>query len=246
MEPELIVVEACNRFFIVEQRWGFDERGTLSDSWDPDDKKYQMFPTAYIFGLMCGPYSRVYREWCRYDNRRKQKMRFGYIVEARNKRQVVEEMNRRGHAAMFNSKMHYPIDKETYMYNPDYDTTQDGRDIRRRGAALAGHTTAATTLTKLQDSLLRQAAEVQAKIDYLESLPKEPVWDDDKPNVIYFQKQFSEGGRFFDYAAIKAGDGLWYTTGPRTPKGFTWQALIEWIDEGHWPILSRATKFKSL
>lgn len=245
MEPELIVIEECNRFFIVQQRMGMDHptKGA-SDSWTPTNRHEQafMFPCAYIFTVMNGPYSRIYREWVRYDNRKRHAdMQFGYIVEARNKRQVVEEMNRRGHAAMFNSKFYYPHnDKEGYIMNyADYDGY-------RRGAALAGHTTAVTSLSKLQDALLRQAAEVQAKIDYLDSLPKEPVWDDDKPNVIYFQKQFSEGGRFFDYAAIKAGDGLWYTTGPRTPKGFTWQQLIEWIDEGHWPILSRATKFKAL
>lgn len=75
----------------------------------------------------------------------------------------------------------------------------------------------------------RSAAEALEKLEWLDSLPKEPSFDDDRPVVIYFQKQFNVGGRVYDYAALKAPDGLWYTTGPKSPKGFTWDQLIEWL-----------------
>lgn len=72
----------------------------------------------------------------------------------------------------------------------------------------------------------------QAELDRLYRLPDEPVVEDDAPNVIYFQKRFSPNSRVYDYAAIKASDGLWYTTGPQSPKGYSWDRLIEWIYDG--------------
>ena len=35
----------------------------------------------------------------------------------------------------------------------------------------------------------------------------------------------------YDYAATRAGDGLWYVTGPRSLKGGrTWEDLVGWLD----------------
>jgi hypothetical protein len=50
---------------------------------------------------------------------------------------------------------------------------------------------------------------------------------------IVFTKVFPNGNRRYTYAAARAGGrgGLWYTTGPRSPKGYTWEKLYEWITE---------------
>lgn len=86
------------------------------------------------------------------------------------------------------------------------------------------------------DRRIRQAElaaeRAQAEIDRLLRLPAEPVVEDDAPNVIFFQKRFSRGGRLYDYSAVKASDGLWYTTGPQSPKGYSWDRLVEWLYDG--------------
>jgi hypothetical protein len=102
------------------------------------------------------------------------------------------------------------------------------------------------TLANLQSSLLMQAAQVQARIDRIASFPDEPVMPDDRPNIVYFQKRFSVGGKKYDYAAIQAGDGKWYTTGPKTPKGFAWADLIQWINEDVDTVVYSVRKLKEL
>jgi hypothetical protein len=81
------------------------------------------------------------------------------------------------------------------------------------------------TLDRALEMLSNQEARIQMQMDRLAQLP-----EDDFGNgaVITFQKQFREGGRIYDYAAIKAA-GLWYSTGPLAPKGFTWDALMAWL-----------------
>lgn len=54
----------------------------------------------------------------------------------------------------------------------------------------------------------------------------EDTYDDG--TVIKFVKSFVKGGKEYSYAAIKV-DGLWYTTGPKVPKGYTWDELILWL-----------------
>jgi hypothetical protein len=46
--------------------------------------------------------------------------------------------------------------------------------------------------------------------------------------VIRFRKQFKPDGKLYAYAAIKCEDG-WYTSGPRTPKGYSWDELVAWL-----------------
>lgn len=78
----------------------------------------------------------------------------------------------------------------------------------------------------------REAERLEAKVAELEALPGEPEVDEGEPNVIWFTKVWQNGTREYTYAAAKAGDGLWYTTGPNTPKGYTWDQLIEWVHDG--------------
>ena len=57
---------------------------------------------------------------------------------------------------------------------------------------------------------------------------------DYSPGVIVgFEYQFSPYGQWYEYAAIKcSGNGLWYTTGPKSPKGYTWEQFTCWLSQG--------------
>lgn len=80
----------------------------------------------------------------------------------------------------------------------------------------------------------------------LESLPSEPEVEDSEPNVIWFTKTFQNGSREYTYAAVKCSDGLWYTSGPNTPKGYVWDRLVDWIFNGESAEVWHATAYDSL
>lgn len=90
-----------------------------------------------------------------------------------------------------------------------------------------------------------EALEAQAKrlLKYAEEARAELArWgDDDFPDgaVITFTKRFPGGTVDYNYAAIKTihhnvGEDveLWYTTGPKAPKGYTWEELTKWMGNG--------------
>lgn len=66
------------------------------------------------------------------------------------------------------------------------------------------------------------------KLAKLDRFGEEDPFDDGA--VIQFEKQFGNG-RLYSYAAIRA-DGLWYTTGPRSPKGYTWEDFTQFLADG--------------
>jgi hypothetical protein len=39
------------------------------------------------------------------------------------------------------------------------------------------------------------------------------------------------GGKVYDYASVRAGNGLWYTTGGRAMQGVAWSKLIDSVRE---------------
>lgn len=96
------------------------------------------------------------------------------------------------------------------------------------------------------DRHLREAERAERELAFYESLPSEPEVEDGEPNVIWFKKRFKNGSNVYTYAACKAGDGLWYTTGPNVPKGFTWQKLVEWIFDGEAADLWHAASYNPL
>ena len=96
------------------------------------------------------------------------------------------------------------------------------------------------------DRHLREAERAEQELAFYESLPSEPEVEDGEPNVIWFRKRFKNGSVTYTYAACKAGDGLWYTTGPNVPKGFTWQKLVEWIFDGEAADLWHAASYNAL
>ena len=50
--------------------------------------------------------------------------------------------------------------------------------------------------------------------------------------IIAWRMRFQKGGVKYRYAAIRA-EGIWYTTGPNSLKGYTWDELVSWIDNAH-------------
>lgn len=101
-------------------------------------------------------------------------------------------------------------------------------------------------LERKREQARRTIERAEAELARLESLPREPSVEDDPTPVIYFAKSFG-GSKYYDYAAIKAGDGLWYTTGPRAPKGYNWPDLVNWMfSEGDEPDIGIATKWEGI
>jgi len=79
---------------------------------------------------------------------------------------------------------------------------------------------------------------LKKELKRLESRPTEPEEDG---NVITFSKQFAAGGIVYSYAALRAKD-LWYTTGPKSPKGYTWDELLDFIgDDNRIYLVTEAT-----
>lgn len=80
-----------------------------------------------------------------------------------------------------------------------------------------------------------ERAEKKRVEEWLATLPAEPG-SDSQANpplvpVIYFRHQFKGSPKSYQYAALKCEDGLWYTTGPKSPKGYTWHELLLWLLE---------------
>lgn len=149
---------------------------------------------------------------------------YGFIIKAYNITQVREWLLRHGYTVRGSYNLMYP----------DTLTEREEPMSNRRNARIA--------------SMEAAKARADAEILRLMSLPEEPTFKDDRPKVVFFQKKFSGTRRIYDYAVIKAGDGLWYTTGPRTPKGYTWDELVDWMYEDGSEIymLTIATRFKDL
>lgn len=271
MEPEIIEVEACNRFFIVEQRWGFDNGKSRCESIGNRNNRpdQEVFETAYVFNPMVGPYARVYREWVRHDNRRHpeaDRPRFAYIVEARTKRQVMEAMVARGHACMFNSTMRYPsigsyqasalLNNRLARMAEEMSTRIDDSVINFLNApdsapidgVVYEESEPMQTNARNREIAALAAAQrwAEDRINFLLSLPDEPTFEDDRPQVVYFQKRFQPGGRVYDYTAIKAG-GKWYTSGSQGGRRLSeWDDLITWINEVEPTPVYVARKFKEI
>lgn len=52
--------------------------------------------------------------------------------------------------------------------------------------------------------------------------------------IIKFLYRFPDQYRreAYEYAVLKCSNGLWYTTGPKSPKAFSWEDLVRWWLEG--------------
>jgi hypothetical protein len=70
--------------------------------------------------------------------------------------------------------------------------------------------------------------EVALKLALLEVLGDDDFTDG---TVFKFDKVFVTDGKVYAYAVIKA-NGLWYTTGPKSPKGYSWEEFLLWLVGG--------------
>lgn len=73
----------------------------------------------------------------------------------------------------------------------------------------------------------RRIQELEAEKERLLALPQD---DFDNGAVITFTKHYSYSNKSYIYAAIKS-NGRWYTTGPKSPKAYTWYELLSWLGE---------------
>lgn len=95
------------------------------------------------------------------------------------------------------------------------------------------------------DSIRRQAAALLAEADRIDNLPSEPRsgvhylgkkkaerlgTQPTDIDVVWWTMVFKGGRQRYVYAAVRTPDGRWSTTGPRSPKSYTWDDLIAWID----------------
>jgi hypothetical protein len=106
----------------------------------------------------------------------------------------------------------------------------DGTYVKAEDKVISTET--AASLERRAEKMLAEAAKIREKY--------ERFGEDDFPEgaVIVFDKRFNEyAGRsipwskYYHYAAMK-GDGRWNTTGPKSPKSYTWDELIRWMGDG--------------
>jgi hypothetical protein len=89
-------------------------------------------------------------------------------------------------------------------------------------------------LKRKSEALDRQRRALEEELTRLENRPGEPPdYSKTRPAIITFSKQF---GQFafdkytYSYAFIRAA-GKWYGTGPKAPKGYTWDELMDWLED---------------
>jgi hypothetical protein len=92
-------------------------------------------------------------------------------------------------------------------------------------------------IDRTSDTYTRELDRLQAQLAELDRYGDDPFEDGD---VLVFHKTFTHvdawDGRTrtskpYFYAATRAS-GLWNTTGPKSPKAYTWYDLRKWIDDG--------------
>lgn len=83
-----------------------------------------------------------------------------------------------------------------------------------------------TQIEREMDALRRQLTRLEEQLDKQSDF--EVLRDLEEKTVISFEYAFHAGGILYSYAAIKA-EGLWYATGPRSPKGYGNDEFISWL-----------------
>lgn len=89
---------------------------------------------------------------------------------------------------------------------------------------------AAALLERLQDLHQHTANE----LDRLSMFPDDDPFEDG--DVLWFEKRFTRpeyrpSSKVYTYAAIRC-EGLWYSTGPKAPKGYAWNDFVVFLGEG--------------
>jgi hypothetical protein len=76
------------------------------------------------------------------------------------------------------------------------------------------------------------AAEERARVARIAELGQDSDYPDG--TVLAWDQHWVNSATVYSYAAIKANN-LWYTTGPRSPKAYTWDQLVYWMLTGEQP-----------
>lgn len=88
-------------------------------------------------------------------------------------------------------------------------------------------------ITKQSDVIERQLAvlanALAAALEAEAAIEAKYGKDQEDGTVIAWKMRFGRGGTKYTYAAIRV-NGLWFTTGPRSPKGYTWAELTAWFE----------------
>lgn len=79
------------------------------------------------------------------------------------------------------------------------------------------------------ESLRRRAERLLAQADELESLPGEP---EGEICMVWFTKTHGNSSMRYTYAAVRANNGGWYTTGTEPRVSKTWDELLDFIGRG--------------
>lgn len=101
-------------------------------------------------------------------------------------------------------------------------------------------------LAARRDRLEKDLDRVTRRIEILSTIPDEPLFEDGEPTVIWFNRKFHPHSDIYTYASVRAGDGLWYSTGPTAPKGYTWEKLYQWIVQDTHATIWVATTWEQL
>jgi hypothetical protein len=93
--------------------------------------------------------------------------------------------------------------------------------------------TSKRTLQRLTRVLEQQMAELQEELARVCRFPDEDPFEEGTV-LVFTKNEFANTyGRTRDYlyAAIRSG-GLWYTTGPKSSKAYTWGEFVEFLSLG--------------
>ena len=92
-----------------------------------------------------------------------------------------------------------------------------------------------------KQELERRLAAILDQIERLNNRPEEPMKsvrvgeNEVLPPTILFTKRFGHGAGAYSYAFVGI-NGRWYGTGPKAPKSFSWDELMDWLENtGPWP-----------
>ena len=81
-----------------------------------------------------------------------------------------------------------------------------------------------------RDTILSRMRALETELSEIDSFPRNE--DFREGDIIAFTltgPNHHGNAKVFLYAAIKGTDGLWSTTGPRSPKSYVWDDLISWF-----------------
>ena len=81
-----------------------------------------------------------------------------------------------------------------------------------------------------EEQLKRQIERAESELERLAKRPKEP---EDDGAVVYIDVSFknnSYNNKNYTYIAHKAGNGMWYLSGNKSPNGVTWDYMLDWFD----------------